>query len=447
MDRQQLKQQAEAIFEAGLRAVDPHAAVTAALHLEGETLWLYHPRAKPASYDLTRFERVIIVGAGKASACMALAAEEVLGERLDAGLVVVKDGHGEKTRVVEVIEAAHPVPDARGEAGARRIKSMLEPLGEETLVLSLISGGGSALMPLPAEPITLAEKQALTSLLLAAGADIGEINTVRKHISALKGGQLARCAAPATIINLMLSDVVGDRLDVIASGPAVPDRSTFMDARSVLERYALWEKAPAAVRARIEAGVAGEIADTPKVGDRAFARCANAVIGSNIIALRACEAAARAAGFNALVLASTIEGETRDVARTHAAIARQIRQSGEPLAPPACVISGGETTVTLRGQGKGGRNQEFALAAAFDLVGLENVAIFSAGTDGTDGPTDAAGAIAFGDTLSRAREEELDADHALAENDAYPFFEALGDLLITGPTGTNVMDVHLILVT
>jgi hydroxypyruvate reductase len=293
-------------------------------------------------------------------------------------------------------------------------------------------------MPLPAPPITLGEKQATTNLLLACGATIHEINAVRKHISAIKGGQLAALASPARVVSLILSDVIGDNLDVIGSGPTSPDASTFATARDVFEKYAIWNKVPKAVRNRIEAGMRGEIAETPKK----LSGVENRIIGSNSLALDAAARKAKELGFRTLILSSTIDGETRDVAQVHAAIAREIRASGHPLRPPACVISGGETTVTLRGKGKGGRNQEFALAAAIGIAGMDDVLIFSAGTDGTDGPTDAAGAQCDGQTLTRGQ----DLVRHLADNDAYSFFQPLGDLIMTGPTGTNVMDVHLVLV-
>jgi hydroxypyruvate reductase len=287
--------------------------------------------------------------------------------------------------------------------------------------------------------VTLAEKQETTKLLLASGATIHQINAVRKHISAVKGGRLAKLAAPARVVTLALSDVVGDQLDVIGSGPTAPDESTFGDALAVLDHYDLRTRVPGSVREMLETGAD----ETPKPGDPIFAHVENLIVGSNQKALEAASTKAKALGYRMLILASTIEGETRDVARMHAAIARQIRQYGQPVKPPACVISGGETTVTIRGEGKGGRNQEFALAAAIDIAGLEGTLILSAGTDGTDGPTDAAGAIADGETCRRSK---MDAAQALAQNDSYPFFEKLGDLVITGSTGTNVMDLHLVLV-
>lgn len=442
-DRQQLQYEALRIFRAGLAAVDPVAAVRRHLSRRGSDVVI--TAVGGAEHRLSP-RRVVVVGAGKASALMCQALEAELGDLVAGGLVVVKTGHAAPTGRVEVVEAAHPVPDERGMAGARRVMEMVAAQDEETLVLALISGGGSALLPLPAAGITLAEKQLVTDLLLAAGADIGEMNAVRKHISAVKGGGLARAASPARVVSLILSDVVGDRLDVIASGPTVPDPSTFQDAYLVLERRGLLAQVPRSVRERIVAGGRGEIPETPKPGDPVFVGGLDVLVGTNLAALTACCAAAEQGGWTTLMLSSQIEGETREVARMHAAIAREIRRSGHPVAPPACIVSGGETTVTIRGDGLGGRNQEFALAAAHDLDGEVGMAILSAGTDGTDGPTDATGAIAFGDTLERARAAGLDAWGALRRNDSYNFFNPLGDLIVTGPTKTNVMDLHLVLV-
>jgi len=313
-------------------------------------------------------------------------------------------------------------------------------------VFCLLSGGGSALLPAPSPGITLEEKQRVTSLLLECGASIDEINVIRKHISRLKGGQLARLVASATLITLVLSDVVGDRLDVIASGPTVPDPTTYQDCLEIIRRYNLLAHLPASVCSHLQRGQVGELSETPKATDPAFAGCQTVIIGSNRLALQAARVEARARGYRTLILSSSIEGETRQIARMHAAIAREIRQSGEPLAPPACVIAGGETTVTIHGDGTGGRNQEFALAAALDITGLDNVVILSGGTDGTDGPTPAAGALADGHTVARARALGLAPETFLRRNDSYHFFHALDDLLITGPTGTNVMDMHILLV-
>ncbi len=297
----------------------------------------------------------------------------------------------------------------------------------------------------PAPPITLEAKQKTTDLLLRAGATIHELNAVRKHISSLKGGQLAALAYPATVISLILSDVIGNRLDVIGSGPTAADPSTFGDALEVLRKFHLLNTVPRVVRHRLEAGARGEIRETPKPGDATFEHVHNVVIGSNRLALEAAAREAKALGFQPLILSSSIEGETREVARMHAQILHEVVASGNPVRPPACILSGGETTVTVKGKGKGGRNQEFALAAAIDICALRNCAVLSGGTDGTDGPTDAAGAVVSGDTIRKARERGLEPEKYLANNDSYPFLDAVGALVKTGPTGTNVMDIHVLL--
>ena len=424
-----LRRHALAIFRAAVEAADPRRTVKAALEKE----------------DLSRFRRIFAVGAGKASAAMAQAAEQALGRRIAGGWINTKDGHLAPLRRITLHEASHPVPDARGVAGARRIAEIAAQAQEGDLLLCLISGGGSALLPLPLDPVSLEEKQETTRLLLACGATIHEINAVRKHLSAIKGGRLARLAQPATVLALLLSDVVGDPLDVIGSGPTAPDTSTFASAWAVIEKYGLQAKIPRTARRLLEDGLAGKIEETPKPGDPCFRRTRNVIVGSNRLAVDAAARKARELGYRPLVLSTTIEGETRDIAAMHAAIAREIAATGRPARPPVCVISGGETTVTLRGKGLGGRNQEFALAAAIALEGVPGVLAFSAGTDGTDGPTDAAGAMADGETLRRAAALGIDARRALQDNDSYHFFRPLGDLVITGPTGTNVMDVRLML--
>ena len=429
-----LRNDALAIFKAALKAADPAEAIFR--HVRVNDGRLVAGRRK---YDLDAFQNIWVVGAGKAGATMAVAVERLLGRRITGGLVNVKYGHTAKLRRVRLNECGHPVPDEAGIAGAREISRICREATASDLILCVISGGGSALLPMPAEGITLADKQETTRLLLESGANIHEINAVRKHISAIKGGQLAGLAYPATVVSLILSDVIGNDLDVIASGITAPDRSTFADARGILGRFGLTQRVPAAVRNRLDAAPA----ETPKPDHPAFTRTQNLLVGSNDLALKAAEVEAKRRGYRTLLLSSFIEGETREVARVHAAIAKEIRASGRPQKAPACVISGGETTVTIRGKGKGGRNQEFALAAALDLDGMKDVVVLSGGTDGTDGPTDAAGAVADGDTVSRAR---LKARDNLDDNDAYPFFDSLGDLIRTGPTGTNVMDVRLVLV-
>jgi hydroxypyruvate reductase len=432
-----LRQHALGILKAALKAADPVEAVLRHLKVAGGVLIAGQRR-----YELASFRHIYVLGAGKASAAMARAVERLLGRRIADGLINVKYGHVAKLRRVRLNECGHPVPDENGVRGASEIAQIASQAGRNDLVLCLISGGGSALLPMPAAPITLEEKQAVTKLLLACGASIHEINAVRKHISLIKGGQLARLAHPATVISLLLSDVIGDDLDVIGSGPTAPDFSTFAGVREILERYQVWQRAPSSVRDRIERGIRSEIAETPKQTDPAFRRTQNLVVGSNRLAVDAAVVEARRRGFRAMVLSTFIEGEAREVARVQAAIAKEILNSGRPLRPPACVISGGETTVTLRGTGLGGRNQELVLAAAIDIAGLDHVLILSAGTDGTDGPTDAAGAIADGQTIARSR---FEAKQYLADNNSYRFFEPLGDLIKTGPTNTNVMDITIVL--
>jgi glycerate 2-kinase len=437
----QMRRDAAAIFRASLRAADPYEAVLRQVTVTDGVM-----KIGRQSYRLDRYRRIYVIGAGKASAVMARAVEKLLGKRIAGGLVNVKYEHVAPLRRVELNECGHPVPDTAGEKGASRIAEIAAAADSSDLVICLLSGGGSALMPAPAGGVTLEEKQQTTRLMLACGANIHEMNAVRKHLSAMKGGQLARLASPAAVLSLILSDVIGDDLDVIASGPTAPDRSSFEDACSILERYQLWKQLPEAVRARLGAGARGEVLETPKPGDALFAKVQNVIVGSNRLAVDAAAAEAKRLGWRPLVLSTLIEGETRDVARMHAAIVKEVRLSGRPTRPPVCLISGGETTVTLRGQGKGGRNQEFALAAAVDLAGLDNVVVLSGGTDGTDGPTDAAGAIADGRTLERASAAGMNALDVLARNDSYHFFAPLNDLLMTGPTGTNVMDVRLLLV-
>lgn len=435
------RKDALAIFQAGVKAVDPAHAIKKHLKLEGNRL-----TAGETIYDLAAFDRISVIGAGKASAAMARAMEEILDKRLNSGLVITKYNHALPLDKVQVIEAGHPVPDLAGFRGAQKIIQFLEQRNEKDLVFFLISGGGSALLPYPHEGLTLEDKRDVTKILLAVGANIQEINTLRKHLSQVKGGRLAKIAHPATLISLILSDVIGDDLDSIASGPTVPDRSTFRDCVDIVEKYQITDRLPSVVADIFNKGIRGEIEDTPEAGDPAFERTQNLIIGSNIKAVEEAAKKATELGYNTLILSTFIEGETRDVAGVHAAIAKEILSSGNPIERPACVISGGETTVTIRGGGKGGRNQEFSLAAAIDIDGLENVVLLSAGTDGTDGPTDAAGAISDGATVVRARKLGMDPNHYLRENDSYHFFKALGDLILTGPTFTNVMDLRLVFV-
>jgi len=439
--REELRHDLHAIFQAALQAVDPGEAIRTHVRREGDRL-----HVAERTYDLNQYEAVHVIGVGKAGAAMAMAVEALLGDRLRGGHVIVKYGHGGPVKHVIVHEAGHPIPDEAGVRATRSLIDFVTGRGRRDLLICLISGGGSALSPAPVEGIALAEKQEVTRLLLACGATIHEINALRKHISRIKGGQLARLASPATLITLVLSDVVGDALDVIASGPTVPDTSSFADCLDILQKYQLLDEVPAAIRRHLEDGVSGAIPETPKPGDAVFARTQTVIIGRNLQALEAAGRQATALGYQPLILSSAIEGETREVAKVHAGIAKEVLASGHPIAAPACILSGGETTVTLRGRGKGGRSQEFALALALDIHKTPGIAALSGGTDGTDGPTDAAGAVADWTTCARAERLGLQPRLALENNDAYPFFERLGDLLITGPTQTNVMDVRVMLV-
>ncbi len=383
--------------------------------------------------------RTVVVGAGKAAAAMAKAVEERWPGEL-SGLVVTRYGHGVPCRRIEVIEAAHPVPDDAGLAAAERILQAVQGLTSDDLVLALISGGGSALLAAPAEGLTLADKQQVTRALLKSGADIGEINCVRKHLSAVKGGRLAAAAYPARVVTLVVSDVPGDDPAVVASGPTLPDPTTCADALAILGKYRI--AAPPAVQELLESGTA----ETPKPGDLRFAHCEVQVIATAQASLAAAAEAARAAGVAPLVLGDAIEGEAREVAKVMAGIARSCADYGLPAAPPCVLISGGETTVTVRGRGRGGRNAEFLLALAVALDGQAGIHAIACDTDGIDGTEDNAGALLGADTLARARALALDAKAHLADNDGYGFFAALGDLLVTGPTRTNVNDFRAILV-
>jgi hydroxypyruvate reductase len=436
-----MRQHALDIFQAALKAVDPIEAVLRYVKLKNNALIVGERR-----FNLGDYDRILAVGAGKAGAPMARALEDLLGDCITDGVIVVKEGHTLPLKHVRIHEAGHPVPDERGIRGAEDILSLVNGAGERDLVICVLSGGGSALLVAPAEGVTLEDKQEVTRLLLACGADIHEINTIRKHLSRAKGGGLARFAHPATVVSLILSDVIGDDLNVIASGPTVPDPSTFADAERVLKKYDIWESVPSIVQRRIQRGLKGDIEDTPKSGDAAFQRCSFELVGTNIQALTAAGKEAKRLGYHPLILSSAIEGEAREVAKAFTGIAKEVRSSANPISSPACILCGGETTVTLLGEGKGGRNQEFALASAMALDGMKNVVVLSGGTDGTDGPTDAAGAIADGATIARALAKDLDPMDTLRRSDSYHFFRALEDLVVTGPTRTNVMDVYMMLV-
>jgi len=425
-----------AIWRAALAAGDVAPLVDRVLRADGP----YVSIGEYLRFDLTAplGRHLFVFGCGKASGAMAAAVEHTLGRRITEGLVVVKDGYTVPAQRIVLKEAGHPVPDARGQAAAEEMIHRVRPAWADDVVLFLVSGGGSALTPAPVRPITLADKQETTRLLLGAGATINELNAVRKHLSLFKGGQFARAAAPASVVSLILSDVIGDPLDVIASGPTAPDPTTFADALEVLERRGVRYLVPRSVTARLEAGARGDLAETPKPGDPAFERVTNLVIGNNALVVDAAAAEARRLGYRAEVLTRSLQGEARDVARELVGRARA-------LPPPTCLIAGGETTVTVRGRGRGGRCQEFALAAALELRPEDGVVVLAAGTDGTDGPTDAAGGVADAGTLARGQRAGRAARAALDDNDAYTFLSAAGDLVVSGPTNTNLLDLYVLL--
>jgi glycerate-2-kinase len=416
-----LERDAQAIFKAALAAADPEAATFKTL--------------KRLKIPFASFDRIFLVAVGKAAVGMAAAVENFLAQRLTGGIALTKYGHSNgNLRKIKILEAAHPVPDGAGFEASQQIEQLLRSLNALDLLITAISGGASALLSAPVPGISLTDKQRTTDLLLRAGADIFELNAVRKHLSRLKGGQMAALAYPATVISLILSDVIGDPIDVIGSGPTAPDISTFRDALDVLAKHNLTERVPATVRHHLESGDG----ETPKPSDSIFENVRNVICASNRQALAVAASQARTLGYKSLILSSVMQGEAREVARVHAAILRD-------ASPNSCILSGGETTVNVRGKGKGGRNQEFALALALDIAGLPNVAALCAGTDGTDGPTDAAGAFVTGQTIANATKLGLNARAYLVENNAYEFFRSAGGLLITGPTGTNVMDINILL--
>ena len=429
----------ERMLTAALAAVDPLESVRHAVTRKGATLQVGEHR-----YDLHRYTRIFAIGAGKASARMAVALEQRLGTRLTGGAVVVKYGHSASTAFIRIQEAGHPVPDQAGQRAAGQILTLLNQLTADDLVFVLLSGGASSLLPAPAPGVTLADKQQTTALLLLSGATIHEINAVRKHLSAMKGGRLA-AATRAQIITLILSDVLGDDLGTIGSGPTAPDGTTYADAIQTLRRYGIWKKVSTNIRAHLLKGQRGAYPESPKPGARIFRRVQNQIIGNNQAAVEAVFQVARQSRLHPLLLTTSLQGEAREAAKWFGAMAREIIATGRPIRRPACLIAGGELTVTVRGNGRGGRAQEFALAAARELAGLPNVWIAGFGTDGTDGPTDAAGAVVDGRTRARAAQLDVDPMDYLDRNDAYHFFKTVGGLIHTGPTGTNVNDLYLLI--
>ncbi len=436
-----LKDTALTIFKEAVRAADPYHGVRKFVRREDRDVVIDGVR-----YSGDEFRKVVVIGGGKASARMGQALEDALGDMVTGGWINTKYDHAVPLERITVHECGHPVPDERGLEGTKKIIELLESADAETLVVCLLSGGGSALMPAPADGVTLAEKQEVTRLLLSAGSSIEEINAVRKHLSSLKGGGMARIVAPASLHVLILSDVIGDRLDTIASGPAVADGSTYADCMEICARYGILDRLPAAARSRLESGAAGGAPETAKPGAPYLDASRNTLIGNNRMSVEAARDTAAGLGYTTLVLSTVIEGEAREIGTFYGSVASEIQASGNPVARPACVIGGGEPTVTIRGRGKGGRNQELALSVAGSIQGFSDTAFLSGGTDGTDGPTDAAGGVVDGGTIALGAAAGMDYRAFLAENDSYHYLERTGGLVMSGPTGTNVMDIHILLV-
>lgn len=429
------------MLEEGLRAVDPKVAIKRSVKLRGERLIVEH-----LNFDISKFNRIIVIGAGKASGAMAEALERILEDKIEKGCVIVPKGLKNKYKVkrIELLEGDHPIPSYENVNSAKKIIECLGDVSREDLVICLISGGGSALLTFPVKGISLESVQRVSSDLMLRGADIYELNIVRKHLSAVKGGKLAKKAYPATLISLIISDVVGDDPSTIASGPTVPDPSTYKEAVQVLKRRGVWDNAPKDVKEHLISGASGRTIETPKPGDPIFERVYNLIIASNIISLKAMARSARELGFRPLILTSMLEGEAREVGKALAAIAKDIDRNNVPIKRPAAILVGGETTVTVTGKGVGGRNQELALSFSIAIRGLKKISAAFIGSDGIDGPTDAAGAIVDGETYYKAIKLGIDPLEYLSNNDSYTFFKKLGDLIITGPTGTNVNDLGAI---
>jgi glycerate 2-kinase len=433
------------IFNAALAAVDPYNAIHNAVRVEGEQLYI-----AGAKYDLDEFERIVVVGGGKATARMALAIEKLLGKKITAGLIVVKDGHTESLSLIEQVESSHPVPGEAGAAGTARILDMARVADAKTLFICLISGGASALLVAPAAGLTLQDKQDATRSLLNAGASINELNAVRKHLSMVKGGRLAQAAYQAQVVTLIVSDVIGDPFDVIASGPTAPDNSTFAEAWAVITKYGLQKKLPPQVVEYLQRGLVGKVAETVKKNDSCWHNTRNFIVASIRQAMAAAQEKSAQLGFATKIISEMLQGEACEAAHFLAQAARAEMATMKP-GEQRCLLCGGETTVTVRGTGMGGRNQELALVFALDIEGWQGVTLLSAGTDGTDGPNDAAGAMVDGRTAGSARNVGLDPGTYLDDNDSYTFFQQFdartgaNSHFKIGATGTNVMDIQIVL--
>jgi glycerate 2-kinase len=439
-----MRMEAKDLFMSGVQAVNAYDTTRQSLCINEETFTVRDTLSRYIPFNLKEFRHIFLTAFGKAAGLMARATEDILQDRITTGVVVVKHGNRIKLNRSHLLEAAHPLPDKHSLRGAQRIARLVSEAGETDLVLCLLSGGGSALCTLPDGNITLGDLRMVTRQLLSCGANIHEVNTLRKHVSQIKGGGLARLAYPATAVSLIISDVIADRLDSIASGPTAPDETTFQDAYDIMKKHGLLETVPVAIRNHIEAGLKGEVPETPKPGDPVFEKTNNIIITHNLDALRAIAQKAVQIGYRTLMLTSRVQGDTRNVARIFGTMIKDLSDSARSQGP-ICIIAGGEMTTRVTGKGKGGRNCDFGLALSPLIHGLKNTVVLSAGTDGADGPTDAAGVIIDGTTLHRLQSMGLDHNAALADHDSYSILKKSGDLLVTGPTGTNVMDLQLVL--
>ena len=434
-----------ALFKSGVLAADAFSATIKSLKVDGDVLFTRDILGHTVEFDLARFKRIVLIGFGKAGAPMACACEKILQDRVREGIIIVNKTPSTIPKNTRIIEAGHPLPDARSIEGAQQVADMARRANRDDLVIFLISGGGSALCTLPGNGITIADLQLLTVHLLNSGATILELNTVRKHLSKIKGGHLARLTHPATTLSLIISDVINDRLEVIASGPTVPDPTTFQDAQKVLEKYRLLDRVPTAIQEYLNRGLEGKIQETPKDDDHVFRKTTNLIVANNLTALRSVAESAAQKGYRPFILSSQIEGNTRQCARVFAMMAKYL-SARRNWREPICMISGGEMTVRVRGSGTGGRNTDFCLALAPMIRNMDDVVVLSAGTDGIDGMTDAAGAIIDGTTWKQAYEHGLDIESALTNNDSYTLLRELDRLVFTGPTETNVMDIQIMLI-
>ena len=428
----------KSLIDAGLEACNPALAIANTLHLTRNRLQVHD-----FHYDLTHHSRIVCVGAGKASAPMAIALEQMLGDRLEGGMVIIPDGHDTPCHRIRMCHAAHPIPDRRGVKATKQLLALTQSLAQDDLLIVLLSGGASSLLCAPSIGLTLAAKRRTTELLLQSGATIHEINVVRKHISAIKGGQLAQ-STPATILTLIMSDVLGDDLSTIGSGPTVTDPSTFQDAIDILQQYSIWRKVPEAIQHHLQQARSKAIPPAVKATRKQVLRNRHIVLANNRQALEGVAKTAKRLGLKPFILPYPLQGEAKEIGSILGGFARDLVKFGNPVHPPACLITGGEPTVTVKGKGRGGRAQECVLAAAGELAGLTNVFVAGFGTDGTDGPTDAAGAVVDGKTVQRAKKKGLSIEQALHEHDSYTFFQQIRGHIMTGPTGTNVNDIYLI---